>query len=106
MLACAPGRAVAAPATPSTLSKLVVPPTAPDGSALPLWSWQRSVFTFAAGEAWAGAKATDHPTPYGRISAGYQWSAPVQTCFNLRRELATGASTWRPEIEVKLIFAP
>lgn len=92
-------------ASPAQASGLFSPPVDCLGDRMPLWTIHRSVFTVAAGEAWNGQKATDHPVGYVRAGGAYQWSSVVQTGLYLKRNAVPG-STWRPEVEVKLIFAP
>lgn len=72
---------------------------------MPALSVHRFVGVAAVGYGWSGPKWTDHPAPFGRAAIGYQVSAPVQVSAGFRRALVTGAP-WRPEVELKFVFAP
>lgn len=92
-------------ASAGAATNLVKAPTSCSGAPLPWLDPHRFVGTLAVGEGWIGPKATDHPVPYTRLTAGYQVFAPVQ--FNLGFARSMGArSTWRPTGEVRFIWAP
>lgn len=92
-------------AVPAKAAGVLSAPTDCGGNKMPLWSVHRAVFSASAGESWVGMKATDHPVAYVRAGGAYQWSTVIQTGLYLKRN-AVPASTFRPEVEVKLVFAP